>query len=108
MKRVGEQDYILTGTTIKVNDKKNKKEEINNLIYQKPNTKRFGIPLRLHIYNLARPDRDSLFEVWLDEKPNRRNRMTNFYSQKQVDRLKESSLGFNNWLKKNRRGSFNS
>lgn len=100
MKRVGEQDYILTGTTIKVNDKKNKKEEINNLIYQKPNTKRFGIPLRLHIYNLARPDRDSLFEVWLDEKPNRRNRMTNFYSQKQVDRLKESSLGFNNWLKK--------
>ena len=100
VKRVGEQDYILTGTTIKVNDKKNKKEEINNLIYQKPNTKRFGIPLRLHIYNLARPDRDSLFEVWLDEKPNRRNRMTNFYSQKQVDRLKESSLGFNNWLKK--------
>jgi outer membrane protein assembly factor BamA len=97
---VGENEHLLTNTTINVNGKKNNKEELSNLLYQKPNTKAFGIPLRLHIYNFARPDRDSIFDAWLDEHPNRSKRMTNFYSQKQVDRLKESAIGFNNWLKK--------
>ncbi|MBT8253602.1 MAG: outer membrane protein assembly factor, partial [Bacteroidia bacterium] len=100
VKRVGENEYLLTDTNVLVNGKKSNKEQINNLLYQRPNVKTLGIPLRLHIYNLARPKRDSLFEAWLDEKPRRRERMNNFYSKKQVDRLKESALGFNNWLKK--------
>ncbi len=100
VKRVGENELLLTGTSVTVNDKKNNKEAINNLLYQKPNAKALGIPLRLHIYNLARPNRDSLFEIWLDKNPKRRERLNKVYSQKQVNKLKESSLGFNNWLKK--------
>ncbi|MBT8266972.1 MAG: BamA/TamA family outer membrane protein [Bacteroidia bacterium] len=100
VKRVGDNELLLTSAEIYVNDKKNNKERVNNLLYQKPNTKAFGIPLRLHIYNLARPNRDSLFEVWLDKNPKRRERMQNLYSQKQIDRLKQSALGLNDWLKK--------
>lgn len=100
IKRVGENEHLLTETSIYVNGKKNNEERLNNLLYQKPNSKALGIPLRLYIYNWARPNRDSLFEVWLDENPKRRERLKNRYSQKQVDKLKESALGFNDWLKK--------
>lgn len=100
VKRVGENEYLLTQASAYVNGKKNATEEINNLISQHPNSKLFGFPLRLHIYNLARKNRDSLFEVWLDTKPNRRERLTKKLSKKQVDQLKTSSKGFNNWLQK--------
>lgn len=99
IKRVGENDHLLTNVTVTVNDKKTSSERINSLITQQPNVKALGIPLRLHIYNLARPNRDSLFERWLNRKPKRRERLKNLYSQKQVDKLKESALGFNSWLK---------
>ncbi|MEP3839066.1 MAG: BamA/TamA family outer membrane protein [Algibacter sp.] len=99
-KRVAEDEHLLTETTVIVNDKKNNTEEINNLLYQRPNRKILDTPLRLHIYNTARPNRDSLFEAWLDKKPNRRARLEKRYSKKQIDKLKESAIGFNNWLKK--------
>ena len=100
VKRVGDDQHLLTKTSVFVNSKKNASEELKNLIYQHPNGKLFGFPLRLHIYNLARDHRDSLFEVWLDKHPKRRARLTKKLSKKQVDQLKESSLGFNNWLRK--------
>ncbi|MCF7567662.1 BamA/TamA family outer membrane protein [Sabulilitoribacter arenilitoris] len=101
VKRVAEDEHLLVENTVYVNDKKSKTETITSLLHQKPNSK---LPLignlRLNIYNLARPNRDSIFEAWLDKKPNRRERLNKAYSQKQVDRLKNSALGFNNWLKK--------
>ncbi|TXG38678.1 translocation and assembly module lipoprotein TamL [Seonamhaeicola maritimus] len=99
-KRVAEDEYLLTDNTILVNGKKENSETINNLLAQNPNRKILGVPLRLHVYNLGRENRDSLFEVWLDKKPNRRERLTRKLSKKQVDKLKESSVGFNNWLRK--------
>ncbi|MDD7886603.1 BamA/TamA family outer membrane protein [Flavivirga sp. 57AJ16] len=99
-KRVAENEHLLTSTTVSVNGKKDNTETINDLLYQRPNRKIAGIPLRLHIYNLARNNRDSLFEAWLDEKPNRRARLTKRLSKKQLDRLKSSAIGFNNWLRK--------
>ena len=90
---------MLTNNTVTVNDKKDNSETTNSLLYQKPNRKILGIPLRLHIYNMARPNRDSLFEAWLDKNPKRRERLKNIYSQKQVDKIKQSALGFNEWLK---------
>lgn len=99
-KRVAEDKYLLTNNTVVINDKTESSETINNLIDQKPNRKILGIPLRLHIYNLAREKRDSLFETWLDKNPKRRERLTRKLSKKQLNKLKESSLGFNKWLKK--------
>ncbi|UKM66261.1 BamA/TamA family outer membrane protein [Flavobacteriaceae bacterium GSB9] len=99
-KRVAEDEYLLTKNTITVNNKKDNSVTLNNLIHQKANRKIAGIPLRLHIYNLARPNRDSLFEAWLDKKPKRRERLIKRYSKKQVDKLKTSLVGFNHWLKR--------
>ena len=101
VKRVAENEHLLTKNTVHVNDKKVNTENITNLIHQTPNSK---LPLignlRLNIYNLARPNKDSIFESWLDRTPKRRQRLTKNYSQKQVERIKTSSIGFNNWLKK--------
>lgn len=99
-KRVAEDDYLLTNTSVIVNGKKDNTEIINNLLYQKANRKILGTPLRLHIYNSARPNRDSLFEVWLDKTPKRRARLEKRYSKKQIEKLKQSEIAFNNWLKK--------
>jgi len=99
VKRVGEDEHLLIQTSITVNDKKNFTETINSLIYQQPNRKLLGFPLRLHIYNLARVHRDSLFEAWLDKNPKRRERLTKKLSKKQLNQLKISSIGFNSWLK---------
>ena len=99
-KRVAEDEYLLQNNAIIINGKNEKSETINNLLYQKPNKKILNIPLGLHIYNTARPNRDSLFEVWLDKKPKRRERLIKKLSKKQVDKIKESAVGFNNWIKK--------
>ena len=99
VKRVAEDEHLLSKTSVIVNDKKDNTEIINSLLYQKPNRKIAGIPLRLHIYNTARPNRDSLFETWLNKRQKRRVRLERRYSIKQVNKLKQSVLGFNNWLK---------
>ena len=99
VKRVAEDEHLLSKTSVIVNDKKDNTETINSLLYQKPNRKIAGIPLRLHIYNTARPNRDSLFEAWLNKNQKRRARLERRYSLKQVNKLKQSVLGFNNWLK---------
>lgn len=100
LKRVGKDKQLLVQNTLLVDGNKEKSEDINNLIYQQPNNKLLlGIPLRLHIYNLARENRDSIFEAWLAENPKRKERLVRRYSKKQVDKLKESALGFNHWLR---------
>ena len=100
VKRVGDNEHLLTQTSVYVNEKKTTSEEITDLIYQKPNNKLLGFPLRLHIYNLAREHKDSLFDVWLNKNPKRKKRLIKKLSKKQLDRLEESSVGFNKWLKK--------
>src|SRR5690606_24480472 len=73
---------------------------IDNLLYQEPNQKILGFPLRLQFYNLARPNIDSIINANLNKNPNRRERLENFLSKKQLDKYVESRTNFNNWIKK--------
>ncbi len=100
IKRVADDEYLLDKNTIYVNDKANKTESINSLLYQKENRKVLGLPFRLHIYNLARPDIDSIINAKIDSKPKKRKRLERFLSKKQLQQYIESRKGFNNWLKK--------
>ena len=99
VKRVEATDYLLTENSFYINGQKKKSEELNNLSFQKKNAALLGIPLRLHIYNLARPHKDSLFEAWLQKNPKRKQRLISKLSEKQLNQLKTSSLGLNRWLK---------
>ena len=99
VKRVEATDYLLTENSFFINGQKKKSEELTNLSFQKKNVSLLGAPLRLHIYNLARPHKDSIFEAWLQKNPKRTQRLISKLSEKQLNQLKTSAIGFNRWLK---------
>jgi hypothetical protein len=101
LKKVAEDDLLVAKNTIYLDSVRIKDEDARSLIYQKPNASLLGYPLRLNLYNLAKENPDSLYQVWLNKKENRKKRLTKLLSAKQVDRLGESFLvkGLSNWLK---------
>ena len=99
VKRVAEDDYLLTQNTVLINDKKDNSETINNLIYQEPNRTIAWFPLRLHIYNLARPNIDSILQNKIYNNPRKVNWKTKLLSKKQLDKDIQTRKGFNSWLK---------
>ena len=90
VKRVPESKKLLTKNEIFVNDELNKEERINNLVVQQPNTKFLNYPFGLTLYNTARPNPDSSYQVWLNKKPNRIKRLNRLLSPKQLERLGKS------------------
>ncbi|QNJ96907.1 Outer membrane protein [Constantimarinum furrinae] len=99
VKRVGENELLLTDNTISVDEENIKDSKVYSQLYQKPNSKVLGIPIGIHIYNLADPKPDSTFQKWLHKKPNREERLIKFLSKKQVVELGNSYVGLNNWIK---------
>ena len=102
VKRVGENEHLLTKNTILVDGKKDNSERINNLLYQRPNrTLLFNsIPLKLFIYNSARPNIDSIVYEKINRNPRRKARLERFLSKKQLEKYLQTKINFNAWLKK--------
>jgi hypothetical protein len=100
LKKVEDDEYLVVKNSIYADSVKINNEELQSLIYQKPNSTVLGYPLRLNLYNLAKENPDSLFNAWLYRKENRKKRLTKLLSAKQVERLGESFLvtGLSNWL----------
>ncbi|WP_232520961.1 BamA/TamA family outer membrane protein [Flagellimonas nanhaiensis] len=90
LKKVGDDELLLTKNSIYADEEKITDSDIKNLIVQKPNSSVLGYPLRLNLYNLAKENPDSSFQNWLHRKEKREKRLNNFLSKKQVTRLKES------------------
>ncbi len=102
LRRVDEDELLLTKNQIVADDEKVSDAAIQSLIVQKPNSTLLGYPLRLNLYNLAKVDPDSSYQAWLHTNPKREERMARLLSQKQVYRLGESFMvkGYSEWLKK--------
>ena len=102
LKRVPNGKYLLTKNEIRIDGKKNKQEEIENLLYQKPNTKILGYRFRLNLYNLARKNPDSAYKAKFTNNPKKLKRQIWLLSAKQVKRKGESFLyaGLDEFLKK--------
>lgn len=100
VKRVNNDELLLDKNTVTIDGKKGKNSKIKGLLSQQPNTSLLGIPLRLHIYNLATPYPDSSYTAWLKNKPKREERLNKRLSKKQVIQLGKYKKGFSNWLKR--------
>ncbi|MEO1032464.1 MAG: BamA/TamA family outer membrane protein [Bacteroidota bacterium] len=103
VKRVKANEHLITKNTIIVDDKVNKEERVNNLIVQKTNLGMeglFGFPLRLHVYNLARPNIDSILQAKVLSDSSKVRWKTKVLSKKQFDREIQSRKNFNSWLKR--------
>ncbi|NER18325.1 translocation and assembly module lipoprotein TamL [Spongiivirga citrea] len=99
IKKVGEEELLLTDNTIIENGKKIKDDAIESLFYQTPNSKLLGTPVRLHIFNLARDNRDSIFKAWVNSNEKRKKRLFRRYSKKQINEIGNYAMGFNRWLR---------
>ena len=73
VKRLQEDELLLTANTIVVDGEKLKDANTYTLLTQTPNARIpvIGVPLGLHIYNIAEPKPDSTYRAWLERKPNR-------------------------------------
>src|SRR5690606_14857637 len=102
VRRVPDGRHLLMKNEISVNGKKEKREEVNAQIYQKPNSQILGYRLRLNLYNLAKINPDSSYRARFYRKPGKYQRMAKILSAKQVNRLGKSFYyyGIHNFLKK--------
>jgi hypothetical protein len=102
-KRVPNGENLLVHTELIVDGKTVKKEEVINLIGQKPNTQFLKLPFSLYVYNWASPNPDSLFAEKFIKDTLRFQRTSRLLSEKQVYRLGESFWysGIHKFLKSN-------
>ncbi|RZJ64551.1 MAG: outer membrane protein assembly factor [Flavobacterium sp.] len=102
VRRVPASKKLLTKNEFTVNGKKQNTEELENLMYQKPNSNLLGYRLRLNLYNLANPNPDSTYKAKFINKPGKYERLSKLLSKKQVDRLGKSFYyyGIHNTLKR--------
>lgn len=100
VKRVGPDEQLLTENTIYLNGEKIKEPRIYNQLYQEPNTRLLGVPLRLYFYNLARPNIDSILSARYLEKEGREKFLVTLLSRKQLEKYLYSRKEFNQWIKR--------
>ncbi|MGB3590924.1 MAG: BamA/TamA family outer membrane protein [Nonlabens sp.] len=102
IKRVPDGERLLVKNKIFVDSLKPSNPAVYNLAVQKPNQRLplLNTPLRLHIYNQARPNRDSIFLNWIKEKPKSYQFWKSILSEKQLLRYGRNAVSFNNWIKR--------
>lgn len=100
VKRVDSDQLLLTKNTIYLNQEKLKEARIYNQLYQEPNTRLLGIPLRLHFHNLARPNIDSILSEKYLHNTNNRELLIDVLSRKQLDKYLYSRITFNKWIRR--------
>lgn len=100
IKRVPDGKKLLTKNTILVDSAAPIDPRVQTLPTLQPNQKLLNIPLRLHIYNLARPNRDSIYLKWMQENPEGLKRRNAILSEKQTIAFGQGLVNFNKWLKR--------
>ncbi len=100
VKRLGPDQSLLVKNEIFSDGEKVKDPKIYSRLYQEPNTRILGFPLRLHFYNLARPNIDSTLTVKFLENEKKRRKLTALLSKKQFERYIHSKAEFNEWIKR--------
>lgn len=100
VKRVGDNELLLTKNTILDDGEKVTDADIQSLYYQEPNSSLFGFPLRLHIYNVAKPKSDSIYPARLAEKLKDTSFAERLYSRKQLVQFTKFKMGLNDWFRR--------
>ena len=81
-----------------LNGKKLRNHPVKKIISPQPNTTLFKIPVKRNLYLSAQQNPDSLFEVWLNKKPQRKKQLENLWSAKQIEQLRKYKIGWHQWL----------
>lgn len=100
-KRIASDDHLLTKNTILIDEQEIEDDRIYNFLYQKPNSRvaRSGPKVRLHLYNLARPNIDSILDKQRIASNKEKNFWSRLLSRKQVEAFRRFKKDFNTGLK---------
>ena len=98
---MGEDEFLLTKVSIKVNDKTSIDDSINDYLAQRPNNALLGIPMALHFHNTGNKYFDPRLEVWHKEHPKSAKIFTRIFSEKQAIGYRKFKYKFNQWWLKN-------
>ena len=99
-KTISNKDFIVEKTNIKIDGKIVKNDSLKELITLKENSKFLGIPISALIASSAKKNSDSLFKKWISKK-NKKEKLTNIFSQKQLFQINKYYNNFNDWKKNN-------
>lgn len=100
VKKVKEDQHLLTQNAIYVNGALTKNKKLYNYLLQQPNQKLLKTPIKLHLYNWARDNADSVYVAKLNQKPLKKKFLARLLSKKQVNRYIGRKYNFNEWLKR--------
>ncbi|MCX2680360.1 BamA/TamA family outer membrane protein [Galbibacter sp. EGI 63066] len=95
VKRVGNDQLLLSKNNIYVNNEKINDEEVEGLISQKPNNSG-----RLALYNFAKENPDSFYIAKLDSTLKDISFFERMISKKQLIQIADYKINFHNWLRK--------
>ncbi len=96
---MNDNEDLLTKNSVFINKKKSNSETVNSLINQQPNGSLLGYPLRLHLFNLARPNIDSILNDKYRNPEKPRTGEKNLLSIKQYEALINAKKNINTWWK---------
>ncbi len=101
-KRVPDNGHLLEKNTIYDGEKKVESSRLYNFLYQQPNSTLpfLKTPVRLHLYNLARPNIDSILEKQREASKGKTTFWEALLSEKQVEAARKFKKNFNNGIKK--------
>lgn len=100
-KRIADNDHLLTKNTIYVDGEETEDKRVYNFLYQQPNSRlaKKGPMARLHLYNLARPNIDSILDQQRIASAKEKNFWARLLSRKQVEAFRRFKKDFNTGLK---------
>lgn len=98
VKRVPEKEHLLRSTTILVDGKKNKNNELLDYVLQRPNARALGIPISIYFYNIGNPDAPKTPKAWGILHPKKYKFFKSIFSEKQSIGAAKSYISFNNWF----------
>ena len=87
---------MLTKNTIYIDSIKNKKNDLQKYILQKPNVRLLGLPLGLYLHNLGNHNKPQTASEWLKKNPHSFNFIKNIFSEKQSIAYANSFIKLNN------------
>ncbi len=99
-KKLADGDRLIVKQNFALNDTALSQDPVLVLSQTPENSKLFGIPYKLHLYNLSASNPEERFQKWIAKKPQREQRLNKLLSAKQVEQLKRYKVGFAKWLKK--------
>jgi len=100
IKKLNQEESLVVKESFELNGAEIKQDPVVVLSQTPENQQIFGIPFKLHLYNLSQSYPEERFEQWLNKKPNRRKNLNRWLSPKQLQQLKNYRVGFSTWIKK--------